>query len=98
MGKHIVIAAIVAATMLGGCAGRDPNPVAVVQPGDRDLGCQAIQAEVLANNKTVQGLAAEDALQNRQQYLAVLAAQKHCGGGGEVPAVASLTLSAAKKA
>ena len=127
MGKHIVTAVLAAALVLGGCAGRDPNPVAVVQPGDASLDCAAIQAEVLANNKTVQGLASDEggkvaqnvtagvvglfiwplwfamdfkgaaskeeaALQSRQRYLAVLAAQKHYGGGGAVPAVASLTL------
>ena len=121
--RYMTTAAIVAALMLGGCAGRDPNPVAVVQPGDAQLDCAAIQAEVLANNKTVQQLASDEggkvaqnvtagvvglfiwpvwfamdfkgaaskeeaALQSRQQYLAVLAAQKHCGVAS-LPAVAS---------
>lgn len=45
---------------LAGCAGRAPQPVAVVQPEDRYLDCTAIRAEILANNKTVQGLASEE--------------------------------------
>ncbi len=94
--------------------GANAAPVAVVQPGDKDLDCPAIQAEVLANNAQVQQLASEEggkvaqnvaagvvglfiwpvwfamdfkgaaskdetALQSRQQYLAVLAAQRNCG-------------------
>src|SRR5437879_7663129 len=44
---------------LAGCAGRSPQPVAVVQPQDRFMDCAAIQAEVLANNAKVQELASE---------------------------------------
>jgi hypothetical protein len=46
--------------VLAGCAGRAPQPVAVVQPQDRYMDCTAIQAEVLANNKTIQGLGSEE--------------------------------------
>jgi hypothetical protein len=46
--------------LLAGCAGRAPQPVAVVQPQDRYMDCAAIQAEVLANNKTIQGLGSEE--------------------------------------
>lgn len=46
--------------VLAGCAGRAPQPVAVVQPQDRYMDCAAIQAEVLANNKSIQGLASEE--------------------------------------
>jgi hypothetical protein len=42
--------------LLGGCAA--PEPVAVVQP--QVLDCAAIQAEVTANNKAIQGLASEE--------------------------------------
>jgi hypothetical protein len=97
-----------------GCAGRAPQPVAVVQPQDRYADCPAIFAEVQANNKRIQDLASEqggkvaqnvaagviglfiwpvwfgmdfqgaagkevDALNSRQQYLAVLAEQRNCG-------------------
>lgn len=49
-------ALLAAAFALSACAGPDAKPVAVVQPGDKDLDCVAIQAEILANNKTVQEL------------------------------------------
>jgi hypothetical protein len=48
------------ALVLASCAGRAPQPVAVVQPEDRYLDCTAIQAEIVANNKTLQGLASEE--------------------------------------
>src|SRR5437763_16521508 len=44
---------------LAGCAGRPPQPVAVIQPQDRFMDCAAIQAEVLDNNAKVQELASE---------------------------------------
>jgi hypothetical protein len=110
--KKIVIVALCAA--LGGCAGRAPAPVAVVQPQDSFMDCTAIMAEVQSNNGKVQQLAIDQglkttqnvaagvagllipvlwfgmdfqgtadketaALQNRQQYLASLAAQRRCG-------------------
>jgi hypothetical protein len=59
---------------LAGCAGRSPQPVAVVQPQDRFADCAAIQAEVLATAGTE-----ITALNSRQQYLAVLAEQRRCG-------------------
>src|SRR5258708_6224361 len=48
-----------ALVVLAGCAGRSPQPVAVVQPQDRFMDCAAVQAEVLANNARVQDLAGE---------------------------------------
>ena len=56
--------------MLAGCAGRAPEPVAVVQPGDRELDCPAIQAEIVANNKTVQGLGSEEGAKVAQNVAA----------------------------
>ena len=44
---------------LAGCAGRAPQPVAVVQPQDSLLDCVAIAIEVQANNSRIQELAAE---------------------------------------
>ena len=55
-GKFAVFAALVVVTA---CAGRAPQPVAVVQPIDRFMDCPAIQAEVVANNAKVQDLASE---------------------------------------
>lgn len=54
----ITFVALMALTLMG-CAGRSPQPVAVVQPQDRFMDCAAIQAEVLANNAKVQELASE---------------------------------------
>jgi hypothetical protein len=42
---------------LSACAGRAPQPVAVVQPQDRYVDCLAIAAEVQANNQKIQELA-----------------------------------------
>jgi hypothetical protein len=83
---------LAALLMLCDCAGRPPQPVALIQPQDRQADCQAIIIEVQANNaliadlggdqggKVAQNVAKEvAALQSRQQYLAVLAEQKHCG-------------------
>ena len=58
--RQIVKPCAAALLVLAGCAGRAPQPVAVVQPQDRYMDCAAIQAEVLANNKTIQGLASEE--------------------------------------
>ena len=44
---------------VAGCAGRAPQPVAVVQPQDRYPDCPAIYAEVQANNKKIQDLAGD---------------------------------------
>jgi len=126
MRKLLIVAAAAALT---GCAGRAPAPVAVVQPQDRFMDCQAVLAEVQANNAKVQQLASEQglkttqnvvagvagfvvpvlwfgmdwqgtadketqALQARQQYLAVLAEQKRCG---VEPAPATTAAPAKKK-
>jgi hypothetical protein len=42
-----------------GCAGRAPQPVAVVQPQDRYVDCAAIFAEVQANNAKISDLSSE---------------------------------------
>jgi hypothetical protein len=51
--------AITICMVLTACAGRSPQPVAVVQPTDRFLDCPAIFAEVQANNAKLQELAAD---------------------------------------
>ena len=66
-----VIAAIGAA--LGGCAGRAPAPVAVVQPTDRYMDCTAILAEVSANNERVKQLASDKGLKTTQNVAAGVA-------------------------
>jgi hypothetical protein len=45
---------------LDACAGRAPQPVAVVQPQDRFADCAAIFAEVQTNNQKIQYLAGDE--------------------------------------
>jgi hypothetical protein len=45
---------------LAACAGRDPHPVAVVQPQDVQSDCAMIQAEIQANNVQAEKLADEN--------------------------------------
>ena len=59
-----------AVAMLGialvGCAGRDPQPLATVQPQDAYADCTMIQAEIQANNIKVKELADEQGLKVAQ--------------------------------
>lgn len=64
---------IIAYLFLGGCAGRAPAPVSVVQPQDRYLDCKAILAEVEANNQRVSELASEEGLKVAQNVAAGVA-------------------------
>jgi hypothetical protein len=128
MKKIVGAASIVTAMVLSGCAGRGPQPVAVVQPQDRYADCAAIIAEVQANNQKVGDLAGDEggkvaqnvaagvvglfvwpvlfgmdfqgtagkevaALQSRQQYLAVLAEQRNCGGPSAIPSQPAVATS-----
>lgn len=59
-GRRIATALLLGSSMLcHACAGAAPNPVAVVQPQDRYMNCEAIFAEVQANNQKVQQLASD---------------------------------------
>ena len=49
-----------AACALPACAGRDPHPVAVVQPQDAQSDCAMIRAEIEANNVQAEKLAEEN--------------------------------------
>jgi hypothetical protein len=64
---------VLAVTVLTSCAGRSPEPVAVVQPQDRYLDCAAIEAEVVANNKTVQQLSSDEGSKVAQNVAAGVA-------------------------
>jgi hypothetical protein len=55
------------------CAGRSPQPVAVVQPQDRYTDCAAIAAEVQANNQKVQELASDEGAKVAQNVAAGVA-------------------------
>jgi hypothetical protein len=57
MRKFGIAAAV--AVFLGACAGRTPQPVAVVQPQDQYTDCAAISAEVQANNARISELGSE---------------------------------------
>src|SRR4249919_4369753 len=67
----------VAVTMLGialvGCAGRDPQPLATVQPQDAYADCAMISAEIQANNVKVKELADEQGLKVAQNVAAGVA-------------------------
>ena len=46
--------------LLAGCAGRTPKPVAIVQPVDRQMDCNAIVSEVRSNSTQIGELGRED--------------------------------------
>src|SRR5262252_7988168 len=50
----------VVALALSACAGRDPHPVAVVQPQDAQSDCAMLRAEIDANNVQAEKLAEEN--------------------------------------
>jgi hypothetical protein len=52
--------------LVAGCAGRDAQPIAVVQPQDAQSDCSMISAEIQANNAKVQQLADEKGLKVAQ--------------------------------
>jgi hypothetical protein len=64
-----VILAACIASVLSACAGRAPQPVAVVQAQDHSMDCAAIIAEVQANNTKVQDLASEKGLKVGQNVV-----------------------------
>ena len=47
------------AVLTAACAGREPNPVATVQPIDDTMNCEAIQAEVNSNTQRIAELGPE---------------------------------------
>jgi hypothetical protein len=58
---------------LMGCAGRDPQPLATVQPQDAYADCTMVQAEIQANNIKVKELADEQGLKVAQNVAAGVA-------------------------
>jgi len=69
--RAIAIAAC--AAMCVGCAGRDPQPVATVQPTDVNATCAMIVAEIEANNIRVRELAGEEGAKVAQNVAAGVA-------------------------
>lgn len=64
---------IVAAVALGGCAGRAPAPVQLMQAQDSQMNCGQIIVEVQANNAKVQQLASDKGLKTAQNVAAGVA-------------------------
>jgi hypothetical protein len=64
-----VSVALAAGLALSACAGRDPHPVAVVQPQDQFSDCGMIRAEIEANNGQAQKLAEENGWKVAQNVL-----------------------------
>jgi hypothetical protein len=55
---------------LAACAGRDPQPIATVQPQDQTASCTQLTAEIQANNIKVQELADEQGVKVAQNVAA----------------------------
>ena len=71
MRNELVVAVLGIA--LVGCAGREPQPIATVQPQDAYADCTMLQAEIQANNIKVQELADEQGLKVAQNVAAGVA-------------------------
>jgi hypothetical protein len=69
--RAIILAAC--AALCAACAGRDPQPVATVQPTDAMATCAMITAEIQANNIKVQELAGEEGAKVAQNVAADVA-------------------------
>jgi hypothetical protein len=54
------LATLMTCAALSACAGRAPNPVAVVQPQDRLSDCTAVMAEINNNTRQIGALGSED--------------------------------------
>jgi hypothetical protein len=54
-----IVLAIALGVALSACAGREPQPIATVQPQDANSDCATINAEIQANNSRTQALASE---------------------------------------
>jgi type IV pilus biogenesis protein CpaD/CtpE len=80
--RAVVITAF--AALCVGCAGRDPQPIATVQPTDANATCAMITAEIQANNIKVQELAGEEGASgmNTSVY-SLMFAQQHRRSGIE---------------
>lgn len=65
--------ALAAVVFASACAGRAPAPVAVVQPVDETMSCDAIQAEVNANTQRIAELGSEQGAKVAQNVAAGVA-------------------------
>ena len=68
-----ILAAVAVALAVSACAGRAPAPVAIVQPADAALDCQAIMAQVQANDAKISDLGREEGGKVAQNVVAGVA-------------------------
>ena len=74
MKRNLAVSVVLCVAMLvGACAGRAPNPVPVVQSVDDTMDCDAIRAEISANNQRIADLAAESGAKVGQNIAAGIA-------------------------
>jgi hypothetical protein len=66
MSSKSVFCAMAAGLVLSACAGRDPQPIATVQPQDQFSDCTMVRAEIEANNAKAKQLADEQGLKVAQ--------------------------------
>ena len=71
--KSVTAMALAAVVFASACAGRAPAPVAVVQPVDETMSCDAIQAEVNANTQRIAELGSEQGAKVAQNVAAGVA-------------------------
>ena len=70
MNTNVILSVCAAALLLSACAGRAPNPVAVAQAQDSAASCNAIRAEIAANDKRISELGSERGLKVAQNVVA----------------------------
>ena len=71
---RIRVALVLLGTLaIGACAGRDPQPIATVQPQDQTASCIQLTAEIQANNIRVTELADEQGMKVAQNVAAGVA-------------------------
>jgi hypothetical protein len=70
--RNAALSALACSTafVLSACAGRDPHPVAVVQPQDAQSDCTMVRAEIEANNMQAEKLAEENHAKIAQNVVA----------------------------
>jgi len=68
--RPIIFPLIAATLIVASCAGRAPDPVALIQPTDTTIDCVGIKAEVTRNNKRVKELAKEKNIKLAQNVAA----------------------------
>jgi hypothetical protein len=73
MSSKSVFAALAVALSLTACAGRPPAPVAVVQPADAGIDCQAIMAQVQTNDAKITELGRDQGAKVAQNIAAGVA-------------------------